>query len=74
MPKRKAKLELDWTCAPDGRSNSSEKFDECVNAVQRLILDSAFDLIRGNSEAVARLIVAQLAHVHGLVPKPPGDG
>lgn len=59
----------DWTVDPKtGRSNSSEKFSELVAEVQRLIRSEAFQLISGNHEPTARLIMAQLAHVHKLSP------
>lgn len=58
----------DWTQSEDGRSNSSETYNAIVNAVSRLILESAHSLIRGDADGVARLIVSQLAHVHGLAP------
>ncbi len=57
-----------WTDGEDGFSNSSDKFEELVRAVKQLNLDSAHALIQGNSDSVARLIVAQLAHVHGMEP------
>jgi len=59
----------DWTASEDGRSNSSTIYLKLVDEVDRLILNSAFDLIHGNSKAVAGLIVAQLAHVHELSPQ-----
>ncbi len=63
-------LEPDWTVDPKtGRSNSSEPFNDICYAVDRLIRDSAHDLINGNVDCVARLIVAQLAHKHGMSPK-----
>lgn len=57
----------DWT-VKDGRSNSSPDFQNLVFAVSRLIRDSAHDLISGRTDMVARLIVAQLAHKHGMAP------
>jgi hypothetical protein len=47
-----------------------------VDEVARLIRWSAHRLIAGDAEAVARLILAQLAHKHGLAPpgsRPPGE-
>ena len=61
-------LEEDWTCK-DGVMNSSDKFEALCDAVERLIRNDAYMLIAGNAGMTARLIVAQLAHVHGMVPK-----
>jgi hypothetical protein len=61
--------EDDWTRGPDGRSNTSEKFCEIESAIEKLIRQSAFDLIAGHAGTVAGLIVAQLAHVHGVGPR-----
>jgi hypothetical protein len=61
--------ERNWTVDPKtGRSNSSEQFEAMVNEVESLIRGSGFSLINGRVGTVAQLIVAQLAHVHGLVP------
>ena len=60
--------ERDWTCSDDGRSNSSPKYLELVGEVERLIRGDAFKLIAGRADMTARLIVSQLAHVHGLAP------
>jgi hypothetical protein len=57
----------DWT-AKDGRSNSSDKFQELTQEVARIIRNSAFDLIAGRSETVAGLIMAQLAHNYEVGP------
>jgi hypothetical protein len=59
----------DWTVGPEGRSNTSARFLKLMSAVERLILDSGHDLIHGRANTVARVIMAQLAHVHGLAPK-----
>lgn len=59
----------DWTRDPKtGRSNSSKEFDRLVGAVAQLIRNGAHDLIAGRAETVARVIMAQLAHKHGLRP------
>jgi hypothetical protein len=63
------KATTNWTCDDEGRSNSSELFEELCTAVTSLIRESAHALIAGRADSVARLIMAQLAHVHGLVPK-----
>jgi hypothetical protein len=57
----------DWTTA-DGITNSSAEFLKLKGEVHRLICNSAFDLINGRVEAVAGLILARLAHAHGLGP------
>ncbi len=60
----------DWTTNPaTQKSNSSDKFEELVGAVEILIFNSSHQLIRGQANSVARLIMAQLAHVHNLEPK-----
>ena len=59
----------DWTIDPEtNRVNSSEIFLNLTNEVQMLIKDSAHSLIAGDTYGVARLIVAQLAHIHHLAP------
>jgi dihydroneopterin aldolase len=63
-------IEDDWTIDPEThRSNSSPEYLRLVEHVARLIRNSAHDLIGGRAESVARLIMAQLAHVHGLAPR-----
>lgn len=49
----------DWTSAADGRSNSSPLFLHLCDEVEELI------------RSEARLIMAQLAHIHGLAPWQP---
>jgi short subunit dehydrogenase-like uncharacterized protein len=59
----------DWTVDDEtGRSNSSLEYVYLQRVVCQLIKDSAFMLINGNVDRVARLIVARLAHVYGLEP------
>lgn len=53
----------------DGRYNSSDKFEYLVEQVARTIKYSAADLLSGRVDVVAGVIMAQLAHVHGMVPK-----
>ena len=61
----------DWTEA-DGRSNSSPEFLRCCKEVERLLLAGAGGILQpGWLSGSARLIVAQLAHVHHLAPWPP---
>ena len=63
-----------WTIDPtSGRSNSSPEFNALVKVVARLLRNEAHSLILGQSDTSARLIMAQLAHVHGLVPCPRKD-
>lgn len=59
----------DWTCDERGRSNSSDEYHRLVSEVERLIRSGAHSLINGDARSVASLIVAQLAHVHGLAPR-----
>lgn len=67
-------MEHDWTVDPaTRRSNSSPRFRELVDAVAALIRNSAHDIVRGRLESVAGLIVAQLAHKHGLAPRSDED-
>lgn len=61
---------VDWTVdSSTGRSNSSESFRFLTREVAELLRNSRFDLARCRFEAVAGLILAKLAHVHGLIPK-----
>jgi hypothetical protein len=60
-------MSADWT-AVDGRANSSPAFVALVDEVARLIRSQAHTLIAGDAESVARLVLAQLARVHGLRP------
>lgn len=71
----------DWTANADGRSNSSELFESLCEVVEDLIRHDAHKLIAGRADMTARLIMANLAHEHGLRPpehtlahKPPGGG
>lgn len=57
----------DWT-QYKGRANSSQEFEDLVTVVDILIRNNGWDLINGRSISVARLIMAQLAHVHHLRP------
>jgi hypothetical protein len=60
----------DWTIDPEsGRANSSLRFRELSAVVAQLIRDSAHSIVCGHTEAVGGLIIAQLTHVHGLVPR-----
>lgn len=57
-----------WDCSPEGRSNSSELFLHLTKEVERIIRGDAFMLLNGGANSTARLIMAQLAHKHGLRP------
>jgi|HubBroStandDraft_1064217.scaffolds.fasta_scaffold76931_3 hypothetical protein len=59
----------DWTVGDNGRANSSVAFSRIKARIAEIIVNSAHDLLRGNAETVAGLILAQLAHVHGLAPR-----
>lgn len=61
---------IDWT-EKDGRANASDKFNELSDFITRTILESGNTIVAGRVEVVSRLIVAQLAHVHGLAPMDP---
>lgn len=59
--------EQDWTAA-DGRANSSPEFLRLCDEIEQIIRGDAYSLIAGRSDRTARLIMARLAHVHGLRP------
>jgi hypothetical protein len=59
---------IDWTADASGRSNSSPKYLALVDAVDQTIRGCAHALIGGKSRTVAAMIMAQLAHTHGLAP------
>lgn len=70
-----AMARLDWTIDPhSGKLNSSRAFVTLCDEVESLIRADAHALIAGNAGSTARLIVAQLAHVHGLAPPSEGRG
>lgn len=56
----------DWTIGADNRTNSSEKFLELVDVVDHIIRGIH---VGDNTKSWARLIVAQLAHRHGMAPE-----
>lgn len=65
-------MRQDWTKDPmTQRSNSSPKFLELVDRVARIIRGDAAALLNGRAEETARLILAKIAHEHGL--RPPGE-
>lgn len=68
-----AEIKPDWTSDENGRSNSSETFCKLCDEIERLIRNDAHSIVSGNAGSTARLIMAQLAHVHGLAPISIGD-
>jgi hypothetical protein len=58
---------VDWT-TKDGMANSSDEFLALCREVECLIRGDAHALIAGGADRTARLIVAQLAHKHGMSP------
>lgn len=79
---RSKPMARDWTVNPaTGRANDSARFKALAEQVARLIRGDAHTLLTGRADRTAGLIMAQLAHVHGLVPsrkrrkrKAPSDG
>jgi hypothetical protein len=59
----------DWTTGPAGASNTSEAFLTLCVEVERLIRGDAHQLIAGHVHRTAWLVVAQLAHEHGVGPR-----
>lgn len=57
-----------WTSSAEGITNSSPKYLELVAVVEQLIRQDAHMLISGRADITARMIVARLAHAHGLAP------
>lgn len=68
-PPATAAVPADWTMGPDGRANTSPRFEALCDEVARLIRGEAHSLIGGHTRSTAGLIMAQLAHVHGLAPR-----
>ena len=62
----------DWTVDPTtGRSKSSPLFERLVQEVSRIVANTR---LGDHPNTCARVIMAQLAHVHGLAPVPPSNG
>lgn len=55
-----------WTMGPEGHFNTSEMFLEIVGSVAEVMKSHR---LGDNVESMARLIVAHLAHQHGLAPR-----
>jgi hypothetical protein len=63
-------IEVDWTADPEtNRSNSSPEFRQLVAEVARLIKAEEHRSLSGRVENTAQLVMAQLAHKHGLAPQ-----
>jgi hypothetical protein len=60
----------DWTRGPDGRSNTSAAFSALVEVVYKILREGGAGGILSDTWLLGRagLIVAQLAHVHGMRP------
>lgn len=59
----------DWTAGPGGGSNNSHLSKTLTDEVERIIRNGAHDLIAGRAGTVAGVILARLAHEHGLRPR-----
>jgi hypothetical protein len=70
-PKPAAASASDWTMDLEtGRSNSSRQYTDLVAEVERLIREGGGSCLSpGWARSTAGLIMAQLAHVHGLAPE-----
>lgn len=59
--------EVDWTVSREGRTNSSHRFEHLKKEIARLIQsDLGYALRPDHVENCAGLILAQLAHLHGV--------
>lgn len=58
----------DWTVGPHNKSNTSQVFNVLVADIKRIIRNDAATLIARRADATARIIAAQIAHVHHFVP------
>ncbi len=58
----------DWTADDGGTANASPLFERIVSDIESLLLSNGNNLIAGQHPAVARNIVARMAHVHSMVP------
>lgn len=60
----------DWTVDPaTGRSNSSPKYLELVDAVAGIIRNNAFDIVGGDLKTAAGVIMAKLVHEYHMAPQ-----
>ena len=67
---RVPRVPREWTQGEDGSANSSAKFTWLAHQIADMIQASAYDLLKGHTLRVARVILAKLAHEHGLAPDP----
>ena len=59
----------DWTVNPiTHRSNSSPFFHFMTVEVNRMIVNSARDIVQGQTMNLAGFILAQLTHKYGFIP------
>lgn len=58
----------DWTIGPHNKSNTSQTFNVLVADIERIIRNDAASLLSGRADSTARIIAAQIAHVHHFVP------
>lgn len=58
---------FDWTMR-GGHTNSGREFTFLITEVERLVREGAHSLLNGRADQVARVIMAQLAHVHDVGP------
>lgn len=59
----------DWTQSEGGTANNSALFIELQERLAQILVSSATNLITGQTQSVARLILAQLAHVYHFGPQ-----
>ena len=58
----------DWTQNWEGKSNCSPMFENLRSKVEEIIRDNGYALANNDAGGVALIIMANLAHVHHLVP------
>ena len=61
----------DWTAGEDGRTNASGAYERLCREVDALLREGGHCLDRWWTAGKARLVMSQLAHVHGLAPALP---
>ena len=59
-----------WTEDDEGVTNNSPLYLYLVQEVAKLIRNDAHNLLNGGAHLTARLVLSQLANVHGMVPVP----
>jgi hypothetical protein len=62
-----------WTASDEGRENSSPAFTHLEREIEKLLCNGAAGMVMSHTwvKNTARLILAQLAHVHNVGPLPP---